>query len=118
MATLSVRSGSEGPSHDPYAYEEFTLKLTNGSKVIVHAGLDEWVSKDGRKERGLDKVEELTGLSLPALARLARKVEERPYRLHRKHGGYKEVAGFPGESLCICKCGEVIDVDFDESAII
>jgi len=58
------------------------------------------------------------GLTIAQAERALRKLREAPYREHRKHGGMEWRDGYPGESLCFCKCGHVIDSSFNESAII
>lgn len=51
---ISMKSGSEGPSHDPYSYEEINLLevFSNGAKkdVTLHMGLAEWFF-DGKERK-------------------------------------------------------------------
>src|SRR6185312_9381071 len=48
------------------------------------------------------------GLTSTQIVRLARKAQEGPARLHKAHGGVEWVSGFPGETLCMCRCGMII----------
>lgn len=121
---ISITHGSEGPRHDPYSYTELTVSKGNGW-TTVHRGLAEWVEHCGERTECtgmgmlLDNLfEDYTGLTIKQAERIVRKIHERPYREHRKHGGFEWRSGFPGESLCICKCGHVVDSSFNESAII
>jgi hypothetical protein len=71
MARVTVRHGSEGPQHDPYAFTEITFYFTNPKRkpVILHMGLGDWLKHGKRKFMGFHtkkeptlKFEELTGL--------------------------------------------------------
>lgn len=43
---VRIRSGSEGPSHDPYSYHEITVERL-GREVTLHLGLAVWREIDG-----------------------------------------------------------------------
>lgn len=131
-STITVKHGTEGPCHDPYSYEEVTLHLQNGAYATIHEGLREDLRvkfRRGHKERtlGLYSKEErvkadlvlqrAVGMTVQQIKRAARKLHEAVYRVHKAHGGIEWSAGFPGEHLCFCKCGMVIDSTFNEAAI-
>jgi hypothetical protein len=66
---LSLSSGTYGPSHDPYAYQEVHLRReAHGVDLVMHLGLGTWIKKNGHTihegENGLfEKWESLSGLS-------------------------------------------------------
>src|SRR5258706_10384505 len=39
-------TGSEGPRHDPYAYEEWRVRMP-GHTIVLHSGLGTWLRADG-----------------------------------------------------------------------
>lgn len=42
---ITIKNGSEGPQHDPYAYTETTVtRLKDGNWAIIHLGLAEWLN--------------------------------------------------------------------------
>jgi hypothetical protein len=45
---LAMRTGWEGPSHDPYSWLECTLTL-NGVAITLHMGLATWIKIDGKR---------------------------------------------------------------------
>jgi hypothetical protein len=48
---ISHRSGSEGPRHDPYHFDEFSVSLGVCS-ITVHVGLGEWIEVKPKAEPG------------------------------------------------------------------
>jgi len=44
--SISTRTGTEGPRHDPYSFTEITVEA-RGHRVTVHYGLGEWIEVDG-----------------------------------------------------------------------
>ncbi len=44
MARITIRNGSEGPRHDPYHFEEITFLKSDGTLIVGHFGLVEWVN--------------------------------------------------------------------------
>lgn len=118
---ITITTGAEGPRHDSYGFMEITVQ--RGSlRAVAHLGLMVWVERDGARtscdERTAnDMFEDACGLSITQAQRAARKLRELPYREHRTHGGFKWMDGFPGESLCLCKCGAVVDSELNEGAI-
>lgn len=121
---IEVRHGTEGPKHDPYSFEEW--KLTRGADTwLIHAGLAEWVKRNGvehapRTGGDLSYRLKLAGcpLSLEEIKKYHARIKAVPLRLHKPHGGARWADGMPGEALLICKCGAVLDTDFDHNAII
>lgn len=127
------RSGTEGPRHDPYGWEEFEVHR-NGNEVMYRAGglgyvrlylnglcAFELYDRDGPVSSTVDKFFELhTGHS-------RREWEEATERLmaHRmskcsecgsKH--FKAERGYPGETFTVCAdCGHVVASDMNYSAI-
>jgi hypothetical protein len=119
---ITYKSGSEGPRHDPYHFEEVTIHGRAGN-VTAHIGLGVWLSVNGHRmeipEVDLDiSFQRLTGISIDVAFRLYRKL---PYRRHsRTCSGRSMVSmpGYPGERLYICeKCREVIDSSFNLAAV-
>lgn len=116
---VTIRSGTEGPHHDPYGYEEYSI-VTPGQHVTLHDGLTCYLKVNGEttyahtpdEVRGLfTRFAELTGGS-PA--------DWRKWQAQRNSKcracGCKRlawVAGYPGESFLMCrKCDEVVDSQF------
>lgn len=52
---LGRRTGSEGPRHDPYAFEKRTMTV-NGEDCTLHCGLDCYISVDGERVLGYGDV--------------------------------------------------------------
>ena len=121
---IYTTTGTEGPRFDPYAYTEITVTLRHQTPVTIHLGLGAWVSYGKARSGQLaDDVAQktfamLTGYTVTQIERWLRKRDEAKYRAHKSHGGTEWREGFPGEALCICKCGHVIDSSFDEGVII
>jgi len=49
MAKIRVKQGAEGPRHDPYAYTEVEFTKTDGTVVLCHMGLAEWIKVNGSR---------------------------------------------------------------------
>jgi hypothetical protein len=121
--TIFRRTGSEGPHHDPYSYEEITVEGRNGT-TTVHLGLGEWIQNNkGVKRYGegeeVDKLfEYYTGISIAVAMRVYHTL---PYRKHARKCGCKEtgtVSGYPGETFEVClKCGEFVNSRMNYAAI-
>lgn len=89
---VGFRSGSEGPRHDPYSWEEVML-TTNGKCVSVRTcgyglitlyvdGVRKAIGpaeKDGAAARIAAKFEKLTGVSLDLVSDLARRKADQLY---------------------------------------
>ena len=131
---IDIKTGSEGPTHDLYHYDETTI-VKGDRWVKWHSGLGMWLERGYVTDKGRHRkfdlheftavanalVNELTcewvGMTITQALRWKRKAQEARWRAHRGHGGTQTVAGFPGESFEICKCGEVLDDAFDISAV-
>jgi hypothetical protein len=128
MNQIFIRTGSEGPPHDPYHYEEITVLGRNG-KVTMHSGLAVWISVDGRKHyvgngtqmsdmHIVEEFQQLTGI-YPWVAERA--YRQAPYKRHKRkcrHSIYERVSGMPGETMVICrKCQSVVDYSFNMGSI-
>lgn len=122
---VHFRTGSEGPRHDPYSYEEWTIE-TPENTVQIHQGLGDWIKCNGREypetargSRGdLDNfLTEKVGFTLEQIRRIHRNLKSRC----PKGGQHEEewISGYPGEDLLFChKCEKFVDSTFNESAII
>lgn len=125
----SERRGTEGPRHDPYGYTELTVQF-RGHEVILHEGLAEWLVIDGTmydpknqmaqlgpRATNRQMFEAFLGFTPDQLARWDRKLKSRCRDCGSK--SFKYASGYPGEEFVLCAdCGQVIDSDFYESAII
>jgi len=122
---ISVKTGTEGPRHDPYSYTEYTVRRPGFDTTVIHLGLGEWFKRGtemvhcsmDRKGFGFG-IEDACGFTVTQIDRIVRKLEESRYRAHKAHGGFEWQEGYPGEAFCMCKCGKCIDSTFNESAII
>jgi hypothetical protein len=127
---VSIKTGSEGPRHDPYAYTEITVHRADGREVVLHTGLAEWMTyKDGRVVRRFQdeykilrsKFEAIVGITPECAEKIPRIMQQRRFRQHEKTCGSRDVAdvdGYPGESMLYCnKCNTVLDYHFDISAV-
>lgn len=124
---VSLKTGLEGPRHDPYRYEEWTVdrSRSGGPKVLLHLGLAEWIKVTWpggktwnvpiRNVRALTTIfEKLSGASIKVWERSILRIRpccDRP----EPHS----VEGLPGEDLTVCgRCGKIVDVDFSIGAVI
>lgn len=128
MSHVTMRNGTEGPRHDPYAYTELTVERPDGRKVVVHMGLATWV--DARWPNGMQRTadsereafevfEEVAGVTYPAAVKALLNLPQRRMRQHPCGTRFFcDQPGYPGESFVVCsKCGDVVDSHFDRSAI-
>jgi hypothetical protein len=124
-----IKTGSEGPRHDPYSFKEITVTQPDGVTVL-HEGLGTWLRASGRKVTAPPalKYEEqekwfhetafvtLTGYKVEQLERIAAKIRSRC----RKCGSREFVSqcGMPGEHFeCCAKCGDIVSSYFCVSEI-
>lgn len=128
-ASICLTSGSEGPSHDPYGYTEIEVNFhsgpNKGKKVEFHCGLGVSLKVDGEEvEYGTDDHEneafvlfkDWTGFDIAKLERWMDKARHRCKKCGCTRGCWK--AGYPGESFyCCVNCNEVMDCEFNPSAI-
>jgi hypothetical protein len=93
MARITVKRGSEGPEHDPYAYTEITFYFTNSKRkpVTIHQGLGEWVRHGKRRYEGNGPFSEpyliferLTGISARKAERIPDVLFNRMMKRHTK----------------------------------
>lgn len=131
MSTVKVTHGIEGPRHDPCVYEEIQVFNYRGW-IKLHLGLREYVefqlNKAGAQKvrienRDVDTLynvfEAFTGMTAVRAAKVPLDLQSRKYREHSLHGEPVDMRGYPGETLTVCSgCGEVLDYDFNESAVI
>src|SRR5215469_101349 len=127
--SIELRSGSEGPAHDPYGYKEITVTRADGREATLHSGLAEWlVYNDGRVTRRFEdpiatlwsKFEACVGISPELAERTFHRIKENRIRHHKCGQKYlNEVSGYPGETFLMCeKCKMILDSSFNEAAII
>jgi hypothetical protein len=132
LTRLSKVTGTEGPSYDPYHYEEITIQRgeENEFKVVYHhGGLVDYlkVTINGETEIIHDTIDnldfeqkfyEIVGLSLNDIYK-ALNIKENPKKC-RICGSKKwfDAGGFPGESITLCHNGHVVDYYFNMGAII
>lgn len=125
MFQLRVKHGEEGPTYDPYSYEQWEIRRNN-QVILGHFGLLEWV-KIGPSKKELTRVasgddavpefEKLVGMSLSQL----RKAYDHIHHSCKRCGcrRTRTVHGYPGEYLNICvRCDNVVSADFNKSEIL
>jgi hypothetical protein len=139
VSTISRHTGSEGPAHDPYHFEEIEVVRQDGRWVKAHLGLSTWVKTSegltggapltrhpsSSEQHAMSYVaytfERVAGISLPTAARVVMNAPVRAWRAHAKRCDGREVrteSGYPGETFFVCgKCGDVIESHFDRSAV-
>jgi hypothetical protein len=125
---IYIDTGSEGPSHDPYSYTEYTVqpRADDAPTVVLHMGLAFWYEVDGKRtnayQRGADEgtlvqlFEQQLGCTLPALHKAVDRIRSRCRECGAQPG--RVVSGHPGETFLLCANGHVMDADFDEGAVI
>lgn len=138
---IELRTGSEGPKHDPYAYIELTLVKdaehvvrTRGGEVVEDAvrpakytahygGLAHWCTMDGEfvKVDGEDvdtTFEQMTGFTTRQIERFIDKLDGRGCPSHGWRFAHDE-RGYPGETFTVCgECGHTISSSFNINAVI
>jgi len=127
MAKIEVRSGTEGPSHDPYRFTEITVTRTSQvftGYVTFHSGLGEWTRVSDKVSITDDKLarivfEHLAGITPEVALRAKHKIKVNRIRRHPCGMNYMDwIDGYPGETMLVClKCGNVVDSRFDRSAV-
>ena len=125
---VKIKTGSEGPRHDPYHYREMIVRH-NGNTTIIHEGLMVWLRhNDADIPRPSTKSDrEESDWYRKAFIKLVGFTPEQIERIHRRlrarcsHCGGKRfinVPGFPGETLVVCEsCNQIVDGTFDISAV-
>lgn len=128
MSHVTLKTGSEGERHDPYAYNELKVVRPDGRTVIMHVGMG--VFADARWPNGHQKTadtmaealaifEEVAGATYRVVERAYHGLPQRRMRAHPCGTKFFcDQPGYPGESFIVCgKCGDVVDSHFDRSAI-
>lgn len=122
-------TGTEGPRHDPYSYEEYHVENANG-KTVLHCGLGVTLTNNGRKveapinlnwearERYLRTTafEAFAEYSIVQIERIHARLQARCRRCgstQRQH-----MRGHPGEHFeCCSACGHIMDTYFNKAEI-
>ena len=107
---LYKKTGTEGPKHDPYAYEEITLRTTYADgktfTVAVHQGLAEWTKLNDKLfwhthgKATCDEILGMVGLNYRLLEKLAN--EQRCFKCGGTKGKWIEFG------IQCARCGEYI----------
>lgn len=130
MSRIEIQTGTEGPRHDPYGWEEITVRRMNDQVVVtLHEGLATWVRIDGvgTVHEGYNPLltADMIRKVFEAWAGITPDIARKAYnRFHSvcRDCGCRDVywkSGFPGESFAFCcDCDAVVDYSFNESAII
>jgi hypothetical protein len=127
-STIEIRTGSEGPRHDPYSYTEITVTRSNGGWAKYHAGLGEWlvvgIGGEERKMNGSPEYlrnmfELVVGITPEGAERAVHRMDANRIRHHKcGHKHLEWVSGYPGESFLQCgKFHDILDSTFNRSAI-
>lgn len=132
MSSVQIETGSEGPTHDPYGWEEITVSRPNGVEVTIHYGLDNWVrTPEGVKchtryddmgsREYLGRIDRIFETYAGVSPEVAHKAYMRVQYTCRDCGvsDLDYISGMPGETMNVCRqCGKVVSADFNLSAII
>lgn len=127
MARMKLKTGTEGPRSDPYAFGRLTFERTDGVVVTYHAGLGEWCRVEFKtgpirkfewtNNAAAPAFEQLAGISVSRALKIINRVPTRCKTCRSRKLAW--LAGYPGESLLCCqKCDAVVASSFNESAII
>lgn len=125
---VSHTTGSEGPKHDPYHYDEITVE-TGGVRITLHSGLMVWLDIETPIEKvrqdlfgsdydnGDHIFECLTGYHPSQWLKWHEDARSR-CRQCGNHKKFRYGRGYVGETVTICGvCGNVICDDFHISMI-
>jgi len=115
---LSIVTGSEGPEHDPYHFEEFICTIGN-AKTTIHLGLGISVRHAGQSTNHGDDLDAAwahfgrkTGISSEHSFRIQYDdPDDMPSACPRCGKGeehWESHAGYIGEEMIICECGQHI----------
>ena len=120
---VHLTTGTEGPKHDPYGYQEYAITTPNGVTVL-HEGLGVWISFRGEMlstphgEHYIRKhmFPALTGYTVEQIERIHRRLKDRCLNCGSRD--FRSESGYPGETFDVCSdCGHVVNVYFDRRAI-
>jgi len=127
------KSGREGPRHDPYSYEEWTVEK-NGDEIVLHLGLGVFLKVNGRevmRDQGKDSYDDGMLKLNPhikwgykdVVAEFEKRVGMTLVELDAKHNTYNvprkcpkcgnmdyiDSEGFAGEPMLECdRCGTIV----------
>lgn len=121
MSNIKLKTGSEGPRHDPYGYTEITVDRQDGRVVTLHSGLAYWckVYLNGKLVLTFDNEQTIEKMFTRFAGISSHKAEEIYYarRTICDKCGCNDchtVNGYPGETLYICNnCDEIVTCDFN-----
>jgi hypothetical protein len=128
MSRLQIKTGTEGPRHDPYGFNEIWVTRPDRTVVVYHEGIGTFCDvrmANGMQDctddpkKALTLFEQYAGITPKAahraeMARYWRKFKYHPCGSHH----LKEVDGYPGETLVLCeKCNGVIHASFERGAV-
>ena len=111
---IMVKTGKEGPRHDPYSYLEVTIVEEYGNgirKIVYHAGLDEflYVDENGNKkwadhddEFTFDQIKKMTGYSRELLMKLGLRKTTPPNKCPSCRKYLECDSGYAGETILFC----------------
>ena len=130
MSNIKIKTGSEGPSYDPYHYVEVTVNRVSRhftGTITSHEGFVDWVHVDepGKKRQVFTDIDQeqwfevYAGITLKAARTACAELNQRKIRFHPC--GQRDlnwVDGFPGEELLVCdKCKTVLHATFNLEAV-
>jgi len=118
VSEISIKTGSEGPSHDPYSFTEYSVTTTIGKSYTLHLGLAEWIKENGVLITTNGNLVE-TFIRLTGLDPLAAEEEHNnPKCKDHPDADIESMAGYPGETFAVCSvCKAVLQSYFNENAI-
>lgn len=117
---IRIRTGSEGPRHDPYHYTELTVWRL-GHVWRLHTGMGVWLQKDGSHWEGDEEklIQQFINETGADPGQWAHWYYQARHRC--RQCGTRELEshdGFPGETLTTCpKCKIIVYSDINWSAI-
>lgn len=106
---VHVKSGSEGPAHDPYSYTEYRVKR-DGRKIVMHLGMGDWIKVDGEHvEAGDAALNYIRQERKDYRKRVVRRLTDPPRRCPACKGKLESGGGYVGEEVIYCKgCGRIV----------
>jgi hypothetical protein len=126
--TINIRKGTYGPDHDPYAFEEFDVILSN-KKVTCHDGMCYilTINDDRKNDQRFLRYDEyrqmvVSEIGFDPFDIIAQEddLNRKPCKCEEKGNepDFEWTDGFPGEHFLQCKiCHEIVDSEFCRSEI-
>lgn len=110
-------SGTEGPHHDPYHYDEYTINR-DGRELVIHLGLLTFGKMNGKVfsrnyPTVINAVERFAGCTFSSLLRAMNKLEHPKKCKHCGSRKFKYWSGYAEDFTACAKCDEILAVDFD-----